>query len=206
MSFVQRFTGRDLRFATLTGLISGFIGWRLFAALGVPEFQGIPWEALIIIVPILWVLGVLLGYFLGQWFEFFNQFGKFTAIGFTNAAVDFGVLNLLIAQTGFLEGKGYAGLKSISFIIALLMSYIWNKYWAFRSQNSRGGAGEFFRFFLVTVLSFGLNVSVAYFVATHMEPVLGLDARAWANVAAVAGSGIALVFSFMGFKKAVFKR
>lgn len=206
MSFISRFTKRDLGFALLTGLITGTIGWKIFETLNVPQFQDISWAALIIVVPILWVLGVLLGYFLGQWMEFFNQFGKFAAIGFTNAAVDFGVLNALILQTGFFEGKGYAVLKSISFIVALLSSYVWNKFWAFRSKNVQGGGIEFLKFVVVTLISFGINVGMASLVATYIEPIRGFDAHTWANVAAVVGSGVALVFSFIGFKKAVFRR
>src|SRR3989344_6235907 len=143
MNLIQKITKRDLAFAVLTGLITGTIAWRIFEFLNIPVIHWgkiqvicpfvppcfsnyeyfIPWIALVIIVPILWILGVLLGYFLGQWLNFFNQFGKFAAIGFTNAAVDFGVLNMLIFYTGIFDGKGYSGLKSISFCIALLSSY-----------------------------------------------------------------------------------
>jgi putative flippase GtrA len=137
--------------------------------------------------------------------NFFNQFGKFAAIGFTNAAVDFGVLNILISQTGFLEGRGYAGIKSISFIVALLSSYVWNKYWAFKS-NSGGGAAEFFKFFLVTIVSFVINVGSSSMVVTYISPLAGIDPHAWANVGAVVGSALGLIFSFVGFKFVVFRQ
>src|SRR3989344_6255272 len=204
MSFLQRFTRRDLGFAVLTGLITGTIGWRIFEFLKTPEFYNIPWSLLIVVVPVLWILGVLLGYLLGQWLNFFNQFGKFAAIGFTNAAVDFGILNILISQTGFVDGKGYSAMKSISFLIALCSSYIWNKYWAFHSKNNEGGATEFGKFFIVTVVSFSINVGIATLVVNYIQPFAGLNAHIWANVGAVAGSAIALVFSFVGFKLAVF--
>src|SRR3989344_1857236 len=221
MNFLRKFTKRDLGFAVLTGLLTGTIGWKIFEFLKIPELlssgincdmgycfgsatDGISWTWLIFLVPVLWILGVLLGYLLGEWLEFFNQFGKFSAIGFTNAAVDFGILNILISQTGFVDGKGYSAMKSISFLIALCSSYIWNKYWAFHSKNNEGGATEFGKFFIVTVVSFSINVGIATLVVNYIQPFAGLNAHIWANVGAVAGSAIALVFSFVGFKLAVF--
>lgn len=167
---------------------------------------GIPWISLVVIVPILWILGVLLGYFLGQWLQFFNQFGKFAAIGFTNAAVDFAILNLEIALTGVSAGVGYSVMKGASFIAALLSSYIWNKYWAFNAGNSGGGGVEFSKFVVVTVISFLINVGAASLVVNYIHPMFGMNAHTWANIGAVAGSAIALIFSFVGFKLAVFKR
>lgn len=243
MSFLQKFTKRDLGFAILTGFLTGTIAWRIFEFLKIPELSssgiycdlgecfgsvtnGVSWSWLVLLVPVLWILGVLLGYLLGQWLEFFNQFGKFSAIGFTNAAVDFGILNILISQTGFVDGKGYSAMKSISFLVALCSSYIWNKYWAFRpdadvaqafgnqgrrndqrsaNDNFGTGATEFGKFFIVTVVSFAINVGIATLVVNYINPIGGLNEHVWANVGAVAGSAIALVFSFVGFKMAVFR-
>ena len=140
------FTKRDFYFSVVTGLITGFSAWRIFEYLDIPEIGGtvvycikapcppiggIPWACLVFVVPILWILGVNLGYFLGKWMGFFNQFGKFAAIGFTNAAVDFGVLNILIANTDISSGGWYSAFKMISFAASAVPSYFWNKYWTF---------------------------------------------------------------------------
>ena len=92
---LNKFTKKDLYFSIITGLLTGFLAWKIFIFLELPEFVGISYAWLTVLIPILWILGVNLGYFLGQWLGFFDQFGKFSAIGFTNAAVDFGVLNIL---------------------------------------------------------------------------------------------------------------
>ncbi len=207
MNFISKFTKRDLFFSVVTGLITGAIAWQILAYLRPGFFQGAVWgTAFIVGVPVLWALGVLLGYLLGEWMDFFNQFGKFAAIGFTNAAVDFGILNILISYTGFTGGNGYAGMKAISFTAALLSSYVWNKYWAFNASSSHGGGGEFGKFVLVTLVSFVINVSTAYFVVNYIHPVLGMNAQQWANIGAAAGSAVALIFSFIGFKLAVFRK
>jgi putative flippase GtrA len=221
MNFLQKFTKKDLGFAILTGLITGTIAWRIFNFLNVTNIQFrfvvcdggvcpwysliiIPWFWFVLIIPILWILGVLLGYFLGQWLKFFNQFGKFAAIGFTNAAVDFGVLNLLIANTGFHSGGWYTVFKAISFMVAVIPSYFWNKYWAF--EGNEGVRFEFAKFLSVAVVSIFINDGVASFVVNYVQPFGGLSSAVWANVGAMAGSAVALVFSFVGFKLAVFKK
>lgn len=202
---MHHFTKKDFLFSVVTGLITGFVAWKILVFLGHPELYGFSARWLLAIVPVLWILGVNLGYFLGKWFAFFNQFGKFAAIGFTNAAVDFGILNLFIAGTGQTAGVMYAVFKGVSFIAATLHSYFWNKYWAFDAGSSHGGGGEFFKFFSVALLALVVNVGVASLVVNFIPPVLGLDDRVWANVGAVAASAAALLFSFAGFKFIVFK-
>lgn len=201
----MKFTKKDLAFSVVTGLITGFFAWRILDFLNAPEFYGINWSLLVIIVPILWIIGVNLGYFLGKWLPFFNQFGKFTAIGFTNAAIDFGALNLLIALSGIAAGIWYSVFKAASFLAAVIPSYFWNKYWAFESRKG-GGVVEFGKFMSVSVLAILVNNIVASFVVNYTDPFLGMSPEAWANIGAIAGSGAALVFSFLGFKKAVFKK
>ncbi|HZZ99488.1 MAG TPA: GtrA family protein, partial [Candidatus Paceibacterota bacterium] len=155
------------------------------------------------VLPILWILGVLLGYFLGQWFKFFEQFGKFSVIGVSNTTVDFGVLNLFIASTGYTSGGGYALIKVFAFMAALVCSYLLNKFWTFNGLI--GGKGEFAKFVAVTLGSFAVNLGVSWAVATFVSPVLGLSLTQWANVANAAGVAVGLIFNFIGFKFIVFK-
>ena len=205
MRFLRKFTRRDLGFSVLTGLIAGSIAWRVLLYLRVPEIQSFPWAGLIVIIPILWIAGVMLGYLLGQRLKFFDQFGKFAAIGFTNFSVNAGVLNVLLASTGYTRGRGYSLINSIAFIVSLLSSYIWNKYWAFKSDKNFQARGEFVKFFIVTLIAFGVSITVASVVVNYIHPALGLNPHQWANIAAVIGSAIGLVFSFVGFRLAVFR-
>jgi putative flippase GtrA len=201
----MKFTERDFVFSVATGLITGFSAWRIFAFLKVPVFGGISYAWLLAVVPILWILGVNLGFLLGRWLVFFNQFGKYAAIGFTNAAVDFGVLNLLIAATGISAGAWYPVFKAVSFICAVIPSFFWNKYWAFEAGGTGRGWAEFLKFMSVMIVAILMNDGVASLVVNYVHPVFGLSAPAWANIGAVVGSAVALIFSFAGFKVAVFK-
>ena len=202
MNFLKKFTKRDLFFCLATGVADGLIWWRIFAFLNIPNFHGIPWIVLIVGLPVLWILGILLGYFLGQWLKFFDQFGRFCVIGFSNAAVDFGILNLLIAWTSATSGSGYAVIKTLAFIAALVCSYVLNKYWTFNGLT--GGRGEFGKFVVVTVGSFLVNLLISWAIATFVHPLFGMTVDQWANIANAVGVVFGLVFNFLGFKFAVF--
>ena len=215
---MSKFSKKDFYFSVITGLITGFSAWRIFEYLEITKIGDYSFVWFLLIVPVLWISGVNLGYFLGKWMSFFNQFGKFSAIGFTNAAVDFGVLNLLIANTGISSGGWYAVFKAMSFLCAIIPSYFWNKYWAFRpaadiargvetqrrrddqksSQDNVGtGTFEFAKFMSVAIVSIFINTGVASLIVNFVNPLGGLSVQIWANVGAVAGSAVALVFSFV---------
>lgn len=204
MTFASKFTKRDLFFCLGAGLIDGLVIWRIFNYVGVPEIHGIPWGALALVLPLLWILGVLLGYFLGQWLEFFNEFGRFAVIGFTNAGVDFGVFNIMLAVTGYTQGLGYSIIKTGSFFVALICSYILNKFWTFGGAS--GGRGEFGKFVAVTIVSFVINVAVSSLIATYIHPLFGMNPIQWANISNIVGVAVGLGFNFVGFKFAVFKK
>jgi putative flippase GtrA len=199
-------TRKDLKYSLISGLLTGFIIWRLTVFLDIPEFFEIPYFYAVFIVPVVWFLGVNFGYFLGQWLSPFNQFGRFAAVGFTNAAVDFGILNSLIFLTSIDQGFWFSVFKATSFFVALLNSYYFNKYWTFEAGRSGGGAREFTGFTGVVVLAAFVNVGVASFVVNLIDPVAGLGSEAWANVGAIAGSAAALLFSFTGFRRVFGKR
>lgn len=197
---------RDIYFSLLTGFITGFSVWRILEYLEIPVIYIPSYSWLVIIIPIIWILGVSLGYFLGKWVPFFSQFGKFATIGFTNASIDFGILNLLIFITNIHSGWYYTFFKTISFISAIIPSYIFNKYWAFGAGDTEGGVFEFGKFITVAATSMLINTGTASFVVNVVDPIFGASPSIWANVGAVSGSASALIFSFLGFKLAVFKR
>lgn len=200
---MKQFTLKDFVFATLTGFITGTISWLVLEYLGHPAPLGIPWAWLMVVIPILWIAGVNFGYFLGQWITFFNQFGKFVAIGFTNFAVDVGIFNFLFAAA-HLRPEWFIACKSASFVIAAFHSYGWNKYWAFGAGASRGGKSELSKFIAVSLLALLVNVIVARSVALAVPA--GMDVKTWTNVGLVVGAAAALAFSFIGFRMVVFNR
>lgn len=197
------FTKRDFTIATITGFTTGFIAWRVLEYLDYMLPVSLAW--LILVIPLLWIIGVKFGFFLGRWMPFFNQFGKFAAIGFTNFAVDIGIFNLLFSLAH--ENTDWFVLfKAASFIVASTHSYFWNKYWSFNAGNSGGGGAEFLKFLTVSALALLVNVTISTIFAHSFHPATGLSEKVWINLGLIAGSGGALVFSFLGFRLVVFNR
>jgi putative flippase GtrA len=63
------------------------------------------------------------------------QLLKFAAIGSLNTALDFVILNFLIKQFGLTDIYILGALNILSFGAAIVQSYIWNRAWAFASNN-----------------------------------------------------------------------
>lgn len=203
----MKFTKKDL-FATLvTGLYTGAIAWQVLNFLEAPSL-GLPGphphSLFLIIVPVVWILGVNLGYFLGRWMGFFNQFGKFCVIGFANFAVSWGLLNLLIAKSDITSGIWYSVFVGVAFIGGALHSYGWNKFWVFESTQKSGT--EFLKFFVVNGLGGLINIAVASLIVNWIGARFGLSLEVWANVGSILGSAAALIFSFFAFRFIVFKK
>ncbi|MBI3274005.1 MAG: GtrA family protein [Candidatus Colwellbacteria bacterium] len=202
----MKFNKKDLHFSIITGLIAGVIAWRVFIFLDLPEVRNISWYMLILVVPILWIVGVNLGYFLGRWLKFFNQFGKFAAVGFTNAAVYFGVLNVLIYYSGFNKGLWYSVFVAVAFTLGTIHSYFWNKYWVFSADKGGVSGGELGKFFMVYIVAGIINTGIASGLVNFVTPMFGLTSDQWANIGGVAGSAAAIIISFVGVKLTVFKK
>jgi putative flippase GtrA len=197
-------------------LLVGIIG-LLFGLLLLPVLQNIKLSffnlglisVLIIVITstiaaivALWVVSLLAGRI-----PIVLQIAKFSAVGGLNTLLDLGVLNGLIFLAGSSTATGawYSIFKSISFIVANINSYFWNKYWTFGfapGVNVR----EFSQFFAVSLAGFGINVAVASFVVNVITPLGGASPERWANIGALIATIVALIWNFLGYKFIVFKR
>jgi len=160
-----------------------------------------------IILPILWLIGIIIGNYLGKFYIIFYQAVKFVEIGFLNTGVDFGILNGLIYLSGISRGIFYSVFKGTSFIVAVFSSYFLNKYWTFQAGESKGSKSvEFLKFLIVSIIGFLINVGIASLVVNFVVPFGGLNAVIWANVGAVIATAISLIWNFFGYKLIVFKQ
>ena len=152
--------------------------------------------------PIVTIAGMLVASFLGRMISIFWQFAKFGLVGVLNTAIDFGILNLLIAISGVTSGIGIILINATSFSAAVLNSYFWNKDWVF----SGGKKANFASFLGVTLIGLSINSLVVYALTTYVSPILVDSDKLWANFAKVLATALSLIWNFMGYKLVVFKR
>jgi len=163
---------------------------------------------LMVILPILWMLALVVGRFLNRWFTWIYQFVKFCVIGFLNAAIDFGVLNLLSLYTGITSGFILGGVNVPGFIIAATNSYFWNKFWVFSHKRQIGekvSYGDLPTFVAVVVSGALVNSGLVVLFSTYFHPAFGMSPERWLNIAKVVASAAALAWNFIGFKLFVFR-
>lgn len=133
------------------------------------------------------------------------QFAKFAAVGAFNTFLDWGVLNLLIMVTGIASGPAYSGFKGISFIIAAISAYFWNKYWTFDSKQETNSE-EIVKFSVVTGIGFLINVSLASLIVFVFKGTTVVTPEQLANLGAAVATVVSLVWNFIGYKIFVFKK
>ena len=188
------------------GLIIGIMVALLLPVIARNIDVSIPYErALILVFPILTLLGLYIARVLSRVVPVIYQVAKFALVGALNTAVDFGVANFLIIISGIAVGTEVIAFKGISFTVAVINSYFWNKFWTFRKKEG-GGFGEFSQFLVVSFVGLGINLGVAYLVINTLSPVGGMSDKQWANVGFLVATFVALAWNFFGYKFIVFKK
>ncbi len=155
-----------------------------------------------------------------------KQVGKFGIVGILNTLIDIIILNILIKISLSLEffflGYKVVGANMISVSVAMVNSYILNKYWTFESKEKKNIAYEIFKFLFVTVIGMfvihqiAFNLFYTYWsgpadLVVGISHFIGLnrifsDSFVVLNFAKVIAILFSLVWNFVGYKIWVFKK
>lgn len=165
------------------------------------------WSLLVlfVILPGLGLLGFYISQLIGKKFAIVPQFVKYALVGFANTAVDFGVLNLLAWIIGKYEGGIVGVINIISFAVAVIHSYFWNKFWTFEGKKKNNATIQFVQFIIVSIVGMLINTVIVYAMSTLIQPMCNLGPQAWLNVVKVVATVLSLVWNFIGYKLIVFK-
>lgn len=185
----------------ITALIIGEISAWLIVIISKSLIERLPfWWLLLIILPVLSGLGMLIALFLEKRSVVFYQFSKFFLVGGMNVLIDLGILSLLIVLFKTDKGLWYSVFKGLSFLLATVNSYFWNKLWTFETEK-----GKFDQFLTVSLIGLLINVGTASLIVNLISIPFGLTASAWAIIGALGGSLAGLTLNFLGYKFIVFK-
>jgi len=141
--------------------------------------------------------------------ENFIQFLKFGLVGVLNTFIDWAVFFLLTNYFIFFQSQfGEVAAKIISFIAAVINSFILNSLWTFRKEFRSGlSAGErktvqtiyFVRFFSVSIIGLFLNALVFYAVRSTTPLLFTKIQLAQLSALAIA-SLVVLIWNFLANK------
>jgi putative flippase GtrA len=200
---------RDLFFAAINGLFIGILAPFIFRNLG----AALPVSPALFafVLTIVCVMGIAIGYFLSKIsprLGFFFQLAKFGLIGTANFVVDVGIFTLLTWATDISEGNALIFFNIISVSVAIINSYIWNKFWSFGEKNTDESVvrKQFFQFVTVSVIGLILNTLVVDILNNRIGSPVGIETEKWLVISKAIASVIVLIWNFIGYKFFVFKR
>jgi putative flippase GtrA len=167
-----------------------------------PYFKYLPF-----VFPLICLAGMLIARLLRNLLPIIYQLAKFILVGGLNFLIDMGVLNFLIFSTGVSTGLVQSGFKSLSFLVAVTNSYVWNRHWTFKNEADEAQESvsqEFFQFFIITVIGFSINVGIDYILVNIVSPFWEMPLKTWAQFSALLATLVQLVLNFLGYKFIVF--
>jgi putative flippase GtrA len=133
------------------------------------------------------------------------RFSKFSAVGFLNATVDIGVLNLCLWLSPTREVYLLVLYNGIALVLANANSYVWNTLWTFRGRTERG-ARQRVLFALQALLNIGVSSGLFWALVHPIIVHTEIPTYLAGNVAKVASILVASTISYFVLRYVVFSR
>ena len=88
------------------------------------------------------------------------RFYKFLAVGIISSIVDFGLMNVFTLVVNF----PLVSAQALSFIIAVINSFLWNHYWTYPESRTKSPIQKFLQFVVVNIIGIGIRtLSIPWF-------------------------------------------
>src|SRR5579875_1548304 len=100
------------------------------------------------------------------------QYARFLAVGFSNALVDLGTLNILLVLYPTRAALSLLADNTFAVALAILNSYLWNTRWTFRETATRS-LRQRVLFSLQALLNIALNNLVLLSLSGFLPPARG---------------------------------
>ena len=108
--------------------------------------------------------------------------------------------------TGVTAGFILGGVNVPGFIVAVVSSYFWNKFWTFKAGGNGGVMQDFLKFLAVVTVGLILNSGLIILITTVISPFFGVSATTHLNIAKIIATILVLFWNFLGLKFLVFKK
>lgn len=207
------FSKKDFWLAILAGEASAWLSLPILKNLKIFDIlaeQGINATGFsffwIIFVPIGAISALNFFYFLAKYKDRigFFQLGKYGVIGVLNTTLNAGVYNFFIFITNIAFGLRLDLFFVIAFVITVINSFLWNKFWSFEDKEIKNIKAEAIKFFGVSAAVATINAIILHIIVNVVGAPIGADPKIWANVALSLTIITAFLGNFFSYKYIVF--
>ena len=134
------------------------------------------------------------------------RFSKFTVVGFLNALVDIGTLNLFLWLASTRDPVVLTLYNGVALVLANLNSYVWNTRWTFRSRAKRRDPRQRILFALQVLLNISMSSGLFFLLIRPILVYTEVPAYLAGNVAKIISVVVASTISFFVLRYVVFSR
>jgi putative flippase GtrA len=134
------------------------------------------------------------------------RFSKFTVVGFSNAVLDIGTLNLFLWLASTRDPSVLALYNGVALLLANLNSYVWNTRWTFRGRAKRGNIRQRTLFGLQVLVNIGISNGLFWIMIRPVLIYTEVPAYLAGNVAKIISVLVASTISFFFMRYVIFTR
>ncbi len=134
------------------------------------------------------------------------RFSKFTVVGFSNAVVDIGTLNLFLWLASTRDPSVLALYNGVALLLANVNSYVWNTRWTFRGRAKRNNFRQRALFGLQVLVNIAISNGLFWVMIRPVLIYTEVPAYLAGNVAKIISVVIASTISFFFMRYVVFTR
>jgi putative flippase GtrA len=134
------------------------------------------------------------------------RFSKFTVVGFANAVVDIGTLNLFLWLASTRDPSVLTLYNGVALVLANLNSYVWNTRWTFRSRAKRRDLRQRMLFALQALANISVSNGLFFVLIRPVRVYTDVPAYLAGNLAKIISVVVASTISFFVMRYLVFSR
>ena len=134
-----------------------------------------------------------------------KRFSKFSIVGLSNAAIDIGVLNLLLWLEPTREVSLLVLYNGVALVLANLNSYLWNTLWTFRGRAAHD-VRQIVLFALQVLVNIGISNGLFWALVHPIIVYTDVPTYLAGNVAKIISVLVASTISFFIMRYVVFSR
>lgn len=97
-----------------------------------------------------------------------TRFLKFAVVGAIGALIDFGIMNLLVAEAR----APFVIAGTISFVCAVISNFTWNRFWTYPESRSKPLVGQLGQFSLVNAAGLLIRIPILKFGEPALDQIL----------------------------------